>query len=94
MAGKRDLKKDINSLLGDVIEECYSQLLEHPGIKEEDIEKIIDDAADLADDLIFRVNNIRHIEKKADVKKHFEKIKADLEDKSVEFIERLNKLSK
>lgn len=94
MAGKRDLKKDINSLLGDVIEECYSQMLEHPGIKEDDIEKIIDDAADLADDLIFRVNNFRHIEKKSDVKKHFEKIKSDLEDKSVEFIERLNKLSK
>ena len=92
MANKRTIKKDINSVLGNVLEECYSEMLNNPGIKEKEINAIIDDAVDLADDLISRVNHSRTIESNKR-KAHFAKIAEELEDKAIGFIEKLNKLS-
>ncbi len=92
MANKRNIKKDINSVLGNVLEECYSEMLNNPGVKENEINKIIDDAVDLADDLIARVNNSRKITDKKR-KPHFNKIAEELEEKAIGFIEKLNKLS-
>ncbi len=92
MANKRNIKKDINSVLGNVLEECYSEILNNPGKKEDEINKIIDDAVDLADDLISRVNNADKIAGK-ERKPHFTKISEELEEKAIGFIEKLNKLS-
>lgn len=92
MANKRNIKKDINSVLGNVLEECYSEMLNNPGVKEKEINTIIDDAVDLADDLISRVNNAKTIEAKKR-KTHFKKISDELEEKAIGFIEKLNKLS-
>lgn len=92
MANKRNIKKDINSVLGNVLEECYSEMLNNPGVKEKEINTIIDDAVDLADDLISRVNNAKTIEVKKR-KPHFKKIADELEEKAIGFIEKLNKLS-
>lgn len=93
MANKRMIKKDINSVLGNVLEECYSEILNNPGVKEKEINAIIDDAVDLADDLISRVNSARNIAATKERKKHFHKIAEELEDKAIGFIEKLNKLS-
>jgi hypothetical protein len=93
MANKRNIKKDINSVLGNVLEECYSEMLNNPGVKEKEINTIIDEAVDLADDLISRVNGARNIAATKERKKHFNKIADELEDKAIGFIEKLNKLS-
>jgi hypothetical protein len=93
MANKRNIKKDINSVLGNVLEECYSEMLNNPGVKEKEINTIIDEAVDLADDLISRVNGARNIAATKELKKHFHKIADELEDKAIGFIEKLNKLS-
>lgn len=92
MANKRNIKKDINSVLGNVLEECYSEMLNNPGVKEKEINGIIDDAVDLADNLISRVNHSKVIPEK-ERKAHFKKISEELEEKAVDFIEKLNKLS-
>lgn len=92
MANKRNIKKDINSVLGNVLEECYSEMLNNPGVKENEINAIIDDAVDLADDLIARVNTAKTVPAK-ERKAHFNKIAGELEDKAIDFIEKLNKLS-
>ena len=63
MPNRRDIKKDINNVLGDVLEECYSQMLFNNSKNEKEINVIIDTAVDLADDLIFRVNNADDITK-------------------------------
>ena len=93
MANRRDIKKDINNVLGDVIEECYSELLTNPAKNEDKINAIIDEAVDLADDLMFRVNNAQEITKGKAVKTHFNKISEDLEERAIGFIEKLNALS-
>ncbi|MCE9540564.1 MAG: hypothetical protein K8R85_15290 [Bacteroidetes bacterium] len=93
MANRRDIKKDINNVLGDVLEECYSEMLNNPTKNDKAINSIIDEAVDLADDLMFRVNNAQDITKGKGVKTHFSKISEDLEDKAIGFIEKLNALS-
>lgn len=93
MANRRDIKKDINNILGDVLEECFSEMLNNPDKNENEINAIIDEAVDLSDDLIFRVNNAQVVTQGKSVKKHFHKISEELEDKAISFIEKLNALS-
>jgi hypothetical protein len=92
MANRRGLKKDINSLLGDVIEECYDSLLSNEGKNEKEVEAIVDDAVDLADDLLAKVNSAKKLKSRAETKKHFSEIKEELGDKVIGFIEKLNAL--
>ncbi len=93
MANRRDIKKDINNVLGDVLEECFSEILNNPDKNEKEINAIIDEAVDLADDLIARVNNPAGIKSGHSMKAHYSKISEDLEDKAIGFIEKLNALS-
>jgi hypothetical protein len=92
MANRRDLKRNINGLLGDVIEECYESLLNNEGKNEKEVEAIVDEAVDLADDLISRANSAKGLKGRKDVKKHFSDIKEELGDKVIGFIEKLNAL--
>lgn len=92
MPNRRDIKKDINSVLADVLEECYSEMLNHPEKNDDKINAIIDEAVDLADDLIARVNGAKKLKGK-EVKANFQKIMDELQDKAIGYIERLNALS-
>ena len=92
MSNRRDLKRNINGLLGDVIEECYNALIENEGENEKEVEAIVDQAVDVADDLITRTNAAKNLKSRADVKKHFATIKEELGDKVIGFIEKLNSL--
>jgi hypothetical protein len=92
MSNRRELKRNINGLLGDVIEECYESLLNNEGKNEQAVEAIVDEAVDLADDLITRTNAAKKLKSRKDVKKHFSDIKEELGDKVIGFIEKLNDL--
>lgn len=88
MASIRNLKKDINYVLGDIIEECYVWSLLNP---KEDISKsetIIDEAITTFDKLIEQVH-AKNIENK---KTHFKAINNELESKAKELIDRVNSL--
>ncbi|NRB58846.1 MAG: hypothetical protein HRU50_02775 [Winogradskyella sp.] len=89
MANKRDLKKDINYVFGDIIEAVYYWELENAQKPSTESEAIIDDAIASFDELITRVND-RSVE---DRKAHFKAINTDLEAKGKALIERINKLS-
>ncbi|GAB5564359.1 MAG: hypothetical protein Wins2KO_14220 [Winogradskyella sp.] len=89
MANKRDLKKDINYVFGDIIEAVYYWELENAQKPSTESEAIIDDAITSFDELIARVND-RNVE---DRKAHFKAINTDLETKGKALIERINKLS-
>lgn len=93
MANRRSMKKDINYLIADVIEECYSEILDNPGKKEKEINVLIDDAVDLADVLITRVNQAKSIKDKKEGKKHFNTITEDLKKGTAGLLAKLNKLS-
>jgi hypothetical protein len=92
MSNRRELKRNINGLLGDVIEECYDSLYDNEGKNEEEVEAIVDHAVDLADDLIAKVNGAKKLKSRAEVKKHFSDIKEQLGDQVIVFIEKLNGL--
>jgi hypothetical protein len=92
MTSRRKIKKNINNVLANVLEECYSEILINPGKNDNEITLIIDDAVDLADDLIAKVNNSKNLKKRKDVKSNFQTIAIELEDKAVGFIEKLNAL--
>ncbi len=89
MANIRDLKKDINYVLGDIIEAVY--IVDAANNKPDSKEgaKIIDSAIETFDDLIAKVNQ-RGVENRAS---HLKEVREELEKKGKALIENLNKLS-
>lgn len=88
MSNKRDLKKDINYVLGDIIEAVYVWELTNAEKPTKDSEAIIDEAIITFDELIARAND-RSVENK---KAHFKAINNDLETKGRGLVEKINKL--
>lgn len=88
MANKRDLKKDINYVLGDIIEAVYVWEYSNTDKDTKKSEAIIDEAIDTFDSLIAKVNDRKVEDKKA----HFKAINQELETKGRELIEKINKL--
>ena len=92
MNNQRLLKKEINHLINEIIEDCYSYQMYHPTKDPEGVTNIIDDSVDLLNDLVTRVNHTRNIQDKAEKKQYFRAIKKDLDDKRLNLMQRLNKL--
>lgn len=88
MANKRDLKKDINYVLGDIIEAVYVWELANAEKPTKQSDAIIDEAIATFDELITKVNDRSAEDKKA----HFKAINKELEDKGKALIEKINKL--
>ena len=88
MANIRNLKKDINYVLGDIIEAVYIWEYSNTSKDTKKSEAIIDDAISTFDELIAKVNE-SDIENK---KTHFKSIQKDLEEKGRALIDRINKL--
>jgi len=88
MANVRDLKKDINYVLGDIIEAVYIWELTNPDKENKKAEAIIDEAITTFDDLITKVNQ-KDVENK---KKHFKSVNTELEDRGRKLIDKINAL--
>ncbi|WP_025743911.1 hypothetical protein [Aquimarina pacifica] len=88
MANKRDLKKDINYVLGDIIEEVYLWELQNPEKDNKPGEAIIDEAITSFDAFMERVND-RKIE---NASKHFKVLREDLEKTAKALVEKVNAL--
>ncbi|TYA54760.1 hypothetical protein [Formosa maritima] len=88
MANKRDLKKDINYVLGDIIEAVYVWEYSNTEKDTKKSEAIIDEAISTFDELITKVND-KNVENK---KAHFKAINNELETKGRALIEKINKL--
>jgi len=89
MANKRDLKKDINFVLGDIIEAAYIWEYTNSDKDTEKSEALIDEAIVVFDELIAKVN-AKNVENK---KAHFKAINNELEEKGRALIEKINKLA-
>jgi len=88
MANIRELKKDINYVLGDIIEAVY--IVEAANDKQGSKEgsEIIDGAITTFDELISKVNN-----KDVDNRKEYLKnVRKELEEKARALVDKLNKL--
>ncbi|SFZ92644.1 hypothetical protein SAMN05428642_102846 [Flaviramulus basaltis] len=89
MANVRDLKKDINYVLGDIIEAVYVWEYANTDKETKKSEAIIDEAIATFDELIAKVN-AKNID---NVKAHYKAINNELEIKGRALIEKINKLS-
>ena len=88
MASVRILKRDINYVLGDIIEAVYIWELTNPEKDNKKAEAIIDDAILVFDELIVKVND----KKVANKKQHFKAINQELEDRGRKLIDKINAL--
>jgi len=88
MASIKNLKKDINYVLGDIIEECYTLELLSPKNDTKGTEAIIDETITAFDGLIDKVN-LKGVENK---KAHFKNITLELEEIANDLLEKVNKL--
>lgn len=88
MASIKNLKKDINFVLGDIIEAVY---LWEASTNNKDSKvgtAVVDNAIETFDDLIEKVNK-KDVE---DRSKHLKAVKRELEEKATDLVQQLNKL--
>ena len=88
MASIKNLKKDINYTLGDLIEECYVWELLNPKGDSKKSEAIIDEAIVTFDALIAKLNAKNVANKKV----YYKGIAVELETKATDLVAKINKL--
>ena len=88
MANIRNLKKDINYVLGDIIEAVYLHEITTTGKPTAESNALIDEAIAAFDALITKVNE-KNVENK---KAHFKQINADLETAANQLVTKINAL--
>ncbi|MFC2087612.1 hypothetical protein ACFLSA_05595 [Bacteroidota bacterium] len=93
MASLKDLKKDINNLMYEVISECYTHMEYSPETDFKNVDNIISEAVNIRNELIKKVNDYPYNSDKASRKKYLIDIVIILYDKNIELIDRLNQLN-
>lgn len=88
MSNVRNLKKDINYVLGDIIEAVYIHEMTTAGKPTPETNALIDEAITAFDSLISKVNQKKVEDKKA----HFKQIHADLEAAANQLVAKINAL--
>jgi hypothetical protein len=88
MASVKNLKKDINFVLGDIIEAVYMWEMTTAGKPTLESNAIIEEAIQSFDALIVKVN-AKNVENK---KAHFKQIENDLEETAIQLVEKVNNL--
>lgn len=88
MANVRNLKKDINYVLGDIIEAIYLFEMSTTGKPSAETDALIEEAIASFDNLIAKVN-AKNVENK---KAHFTQINKDLEETANQLVAKINAL--
>ena len=88
MASKRLLKRDINYVMGDIIEAAYVHQLANPKQDPKKTEEIVDEAIKDFDELMAKINE-KKVENKA---QHFKSIEKELETKAQDLVAKINQL--
>jgi len=88
MASKRLLKKNVNYLFGDLIDECYLWIIVNPEKEVAKANEIVDEAVEYYDEVMTRISK-RDVE---DSSKYFALLTSEVEEKANELVEKINKL--
>lgn len=88
MASKRLLKRDVNYVMGDIIEAAYVHQLANPEQDPKKTEEIVDEAIKDFDVLMAKINQ-KKVENK---KEHFKAIEKELETKAQDLVGKINQL--
>jgi len=94
MANVRNLKKDIDYLVYEVISDCFVFSNLHPDIKSNELSAIISDAVDFRNDLISRVNNPDGKDNPKIVKAFYKSVEKDLLTGVDKLFSRLSEMTK
>lgn len=78
MASVRELKKDIDYLIYEVISDCFVFSGLHPDVKSDELSALISEAVDFRNDLIARVNNPDGKDNPKIVKAYYKSLQKDL----------------
>ncbi len=77
MASVRNIKKDIDYLVGEVVSDCYVAMYFHPAKKTE-LSALVDKAIELHTGLMHRANNPVEKNNPSLVKKHYAQLRRDM----------------
>jgi hypothetical protein len=88
MGSVKNLKKDINFVLGDIIEAVYVWEMTTAGKPTLESNAVIEEAIKSFDNLIAKVN-AKNVENK---KAHFKQIENELEEIAIQLVEKINNL--
>jgi hypothetical protein len=94
MASVRELKKDIDYLIYEVISDCFAFSEIHPDMKSEELDDIISDAVEFRNDLIARVNTPDGKDNPKIVKAYYKSVSKDLLVGADKLFTRLSELTK
>ncbi len=94
MASVRELKKDIDFLVFEVISDCFAYSSIHPDTKSDELSVLITDAVEFRNDLISRVNNPDGKDNPKIVKAYYKSVEKDLMTGVDKLFTRLSELSK
>lgn len=93
MASKRELKKDVDYLIFELFSDCFAYKEVFPNDKVDEIAKIIDDAVDLRNDLIARINHPDGKDNRRITKTYFQSVRKDLFEGVDKLFNRLSELA-
>ncbi|MDD2986252.1 hypothetical protein [Flavobacterium sp.] len=88
MASIKNLKKDINFVMGDIIEAVYIHEMTSTGKPTEQSNALIDEAIATFDTLISKVNDKKIENRQA----HLKQVEKDLETAAIQLVEKVNAL--
>lgn len=94
MASVRNLKKDVNYLIGEVIEDIQAYLYLNSSKNEEKATALIEEAVELWNNLYERINHPNGKDDKKLVKKHYKAIRKDLMESCDKLFEKLSNVGK
>ncbi len=94
MASIRELKKDIDYLIYEVISDCFVFSNLHPDIKSDELSALISDAVDFRNDLIARVNNPDGRDNPKIVRAYYKTVEKDLLTGVDKLFSRLSEMTK
>jgi hypothetical protein len=93
MASIRELKKDIDYLVFEVISDCFVYSNVHPDNKTDELTALISDAVEFRNDLIVRVNNPDGKDNPKIVKAYYKAVQKDLLSGVDKLFEKLSSIS-
>jgi hypothetical protein len=93
MASIRELKKDIDYLIFEVISDCFIFSNIHPDNKSDELSLLISDAVEFRNNLIARVNNPDGKDNPKIVKAYYKTVEKDLLTGVDKLFERLSRIS-
>ena len=93
MANKRSLKKEINEKIYGIIDDCFSAEMDNPEKNGKDANAVVDEAVELRNSLISKMNDRKVKKSNKETKEHFNQIAEELSKGAAALRAKVDKLA-